>query len=237
MADATLVHPRPSGRDAALAARQRKAKVMAAVLSVLLAALLAYQLPHMLKRFGHTASPTATTSASAGTPVPGPSPTKEPAPILRTSGVGRDPFALRNLPDLDPGIAPGGGGRDPFAMQKAAAPSVPSVPAHAAARTLPKRLVLGTPGAHKHRMHGWIVILASIPVTRGRAAATAFARHVHGLGGVSIANSSNQRSLRGGYWVVYTGPAKTLKAVSRLVAAAHASGFRSAYIRELYQYR
>jgi hypothetical protein len=237
MADATLAHPRPSGRDAALAARQRRAKVLAAVLSALLAALLAYQLPHMLKRFGHSASSNAARSSSAGTPVPGPSPQKKPARILRTSGTGRDPFALRNLPDLDPRIAPGGGARDPFAMHAAAAPSAPSAPAHPAARTLPKRIVLGTPGAHKHRVHGWIVILASIPVTRGRATAAAFARHVHGLGAISIANSSNQRPLRGGYWVVYTGPAKTLKAVSRLAAAAHASGFRSAYIRELYQYR
>ena len=237
MADATVAHPRPSGRDAALAARQRRAKVLAAVLGVVLAALLAYQLPHILKLFGHSASSNAAATSSAGAPVPEPSPQKKPAQILRPSGSARDPFALRNLPNLDPGIAPGGGGRDPFVMQGTAAPSTPSAPAHPAARTLPKRLVLGTPGAHKHRVHGWIVILASIPVPRGRAAAAAVARHAGGLGAVSIANSSKRRPLRGGYWVVYTGPVKTLKAVSRLAAAAHASGFRSAYIRELYQYR
>jgi hypothetical protein len=235
MAHETLAHPRTSAGAAAVAARQRRAKVLAGGLGLVLAALLAYQLPHLLKLFGHGASSSAATPSSVQAPVPSPVP-KNPSRLLST-GSARDPFAVRNLPDLDPGVAPSSGGRDPFATHSAAAPSAPRAPARSAAATLPKRLVVGTPGANKRRVHGWIVILASVPVARGRAEAAAFARHVHGLGPVSILNSSNRLPLRGGYWVVYTGPVKTLKAVSRLVAAAHASGFRSAYIRELDQYR
>jgi hypothetical protein len=236
MSDATLAHPRTSARAAAVDARQRRAKMLAAALGVVLAALLAYEvLPHALKLFGQSGSSQAATRASVGTPVPAAA-SKQLSPILRGSGGGRDPFAARALPDLDPGIAPGGGARDPFAMRSAAAPA-PVARARPAPVVLPRRLVVGTPGAHKHRVRGWIVILASVPVERGRAAAAAFARRAHGLGAVSILNSSKRRPLRGGYWVVFAGPTKTLRAVSRLVAAAHASGFRSAYIRELYQYR
>ena len=43
--------------------------------------------------------------------------------------------------------------------------------------------------------------------------------------------------LRGGYWVVYSGPYSTLGAVSRRAGDIHAAGYRTAYIRELIAYR
>ena len=57
------------------------------------------------------------------------------------------------------------------------------------------------------------------------------------VGGVSVLNSSNRRPLRGGYWVVYTGPYSTLAAVSHRAGNIHAAGYRTAYIRELISYR
>jgi hypothetical protein len=217
-------------RNAAIRAKERRTRIVAAVLGLLLAALLAFQLPKVL---GRSTPSSSAAPAAPGTPGTGPvTPRKLPA-ILRGAGNGSDPFGARGVGDLDPGIA-AGGGRDPFAarLSGAGAVSTPAAPSR-----LPQRIVIGTPGAHKHLVHGWIVILASIPVGRGHGSAARFARGVHGLGSISILNSSNRRPLRGGYWVVYAGPVKTLGAVSRLASSVHSAGYRTAYIRELYRYR
>jgi len=230
MAQASVLRRRSSARNAALAAKARRTKVIVVVLVVVLAALLAYQVPKLL---GHGGSSSSAGPSSPGTPATGRlAPGKLPA-ILRGRGSGADPFAVRRLADFDPRIAPGGG-RDPFAARLSTSAIVST---QTASRTLPKRIVIGTPGVHKHLVHGWIVILASIPVRNGHAEAVAFARRVKGLGPVSTLNSSNRRPLRGGYWVVYAGPVRTLNGVSRLAARVHSAGYRSAYIRELYRYR
>ena len=227
MAQASVAHRRASARTAALAAKQRRSKVLVVLLSAVLAALLVYELPQLLGGGSSSAAPPSSAATPSGTG----SATKRFPSILRGRAV--DPFADRTLADLDPRVGPGGG-RDPFATGRYASAAV-STPV--ASRTLPKRIVIGTPGAHKRLLHGWIVILASIPVGRGHADAVSFARQVHGLGAVSILNSSKRRPLRGGYWVVYTGPVKRLSGVSRLAAKVHSAGYRSAYIRELYEYR
>jgi hypothetical protein len=43
--------------------------------------------------------------------------------------------------------------------------------------------------------------------------------------------------LRGGYWVVYTGPYPGLSAVNTAAKHVHGSGFGDAYIRELVVYK
>jgi hypothetical protein len=229
MAQASVAPRRRSARNAAIRAKQRRTRTLAIVLIVAFAALLAFQLPKTLKLVGNGDSSSSAAPASPGST--GPTAPRKFSAILRGSGTGTDPFGARGVGDGDPGIAPGGG-RDPFAARLSG-----SAPVSTPAVTLPQRIVIGTPGAHKHLVHGWIVILASIPVGRGHGAAVRFAHGVQGLGSVSILNSSNRRPLRGGYWVVYTGPVKTLSAVSLLAGKVHSAGYRSAYIRELYRYR
>ena len=98
--------------------------------------------------------------------------------------------------------------------------------------------MIGRPGGHRVMRHGWIVILASIPTRHGHASAVHFARGARTrVGSLSILNSSNRRPLRGGYWVVYSGPYPTLSAVSRRAGNIHAAGYGSAYIRELITYK
>jgi hypothetical protein len=230
MAQASVAHRRTSARQAAARRRDRRSKVLAIVLTVVLAGLLAFQLPRIFKRLNGESSTTASPASTLTPTSPRSGPKKIPA-ILRGTGSGADPFSLQSLPDGDSRIGPGGG-RDPFASRLGGT-SVASTPVVA----LPKRLVIGTPGAHKRLIHGWIVILASIPVRYGHEQAVKFARNVTGLGSVAILNSSKRRPLRGGYWVVYVGPVKTLSAVGRLAGSVHAAGYRTAYIRELYQYR
>ena len=229
MAQASVAHRRSRARNAAIRAKQRRTRALAIFLIVVLAALLAYQLPKVLKRGSSSSSAAPAPTGTQGT---APSAPKKLPAILRGTGSSADPFAANGLSDLDTRVAPGGG-RDPFAARLAGVATSPP----SAASQLPQQIVIGTPGAHKHLVHGWIVILASIPVGNGHAAAVRFARGVHRLGHVSILNSSKRRPLRGGYWVVYTGPVKTLAAVSRLASRVHSAGYRTAYIRELFRYR
>ncbi len=108
-----------------------------------------------------------------------------------------------------------------------------------AVQILPKQIVIGKPGGGRVASHGWILILASVPTAQGRAKATQVAKQArnHGLTFVSILNSSKSRPLRGGYWVVYTGPYPTLGAVSTAAKHVHGSGFGDAYVRELVVYK
>ena len=95
--------------------------------------------------------------------------------------------------------------------------------------SLPQKIVIGKPGGNRKARHGWIVILASIPTGRARARQRSFAAKArqNGLGSVAVLNSSNRRPLRGGYWVVYTGPFKTLeRGFSAQAGRVHSIGYR-----------
>jgi hypothetical protein len=126
-------------------------------------------------------------------------------------------------------------GHDPFAAPSDVAASSTPV----AAQPLPEQIVIGTPTKGGKTIRGWIVILASIPTREGRASALSFARQARrsGIEPVSVLNSSNRRPLRGGYWVVYTGPYPSLSDVSVRAQSVHSSGYRTAYVRELIIYR
>jgi hypothetical protein len=238
MASAAVARRPGSARAAQAAAKQRRKTILLVGLVVVLAGLLAYELPHMLKRSdGNSSSATSAASApSSSAPAP-----RHDAKPLHGSRTGADPFAVKALPNRDARAA-AAGGPDPFTAPAPPAPSpavsAPAPPAAAASSALPKQIVIGRPGGDRVATHGWIVILASIPTRSGRDSAFRFARVAHArVGALSILNSSHRRPLRGGYWVVYSGPYSTLRAVSRQAGDIHAAGYRTAYIRELITYR
>jgi hypothetical protein len=212
-------------------AKRQRQKVIVIVGLVVLAALFAYEIPHTLHLVGGSSNKSATGAPVTTTSVP-----TVPRRIPRSLRSSGDPFAATFLPDGDAQVAPETKGHDPFASPAAVTPSAP--PAQAASSALPKQIVIGTPGGHRHPFHGWIVILASIPTGEGRSSAVRFATRASGdVGSLDILNSSNRRPLRGGYWVVYTGPFDTLTQVSQRANSVHAAGYRDAYIRELIVYR
>jgi hypothetical protein len=221
MASAAAVRRRGSANNARIAAKQRRQKVLVVVLAAVLAVLLAYEVPHLLKR----------SSGNTSAAVPAAPVQSTPKPVSRHGGgSGADPFAVKSLPDGD-AHAVAGGGPDPFNASSSSSAATSTA-------ALPSRIVIGTPGGHRVAKHGWIVILASIPTGNGRQAAQRFAHGARrSVGGLSVLNSSNRRPLRGGYWVVYSGPYSTLAAVSRRAGNVHAAGYRSAYIRELITYQ
>jgi hypothetical protein len=223
MASAAAMRRRRSANNARIAAKQRRQKILVVVLLAILAALLAWEVPKLLERSSGDSSSAvpAATPASIGQIKP-----KQAAGV----GNGADPFAVKSLADGD-AHAVTSGGPDPF---NASSPSSAS----SATTALPSRIVIGRPGGNRVGARGWIVILASIPTGNGRPSALRFAQEARGtVGRLSVLNSSRSRPLRGGYWVVYSGPYSTLAAVSRRAGDIHAAGYRSAYIRELVTYR
>jgi hypothetical protein len=225
MASTVAIRRRGSTNNARIAAKQRRQKILVVVLAAVLVALLAYEVPHLLERSGGNSSAVPAAPAAS---TPGPERKQLPG-----AGNGPDPFAAKSL---GPGDAPAvaTGGPDPFTGQSASSSSS----AASSTAALPTRIVIGRPGGDRVARRGWIVILASIPTNNGRPSALRFAREARSsVGGLSVLNSSNRRPLRGGYWVVYSGPYSTLAAVSRRAGAIHAAGYRSAYIRELIAYR
>jgi hypothetical protein len=227
LASAALSGRRGSANTARIAAKQRRQTIIVAVLAVVLAVLLAYEVPHMLELGGGSGSSAAPVASASPASAPGPRPETK-----RRSGGGADPFAVRSLPNGDAHAA-AAGGPDPFTARVRSSSRAVSTPA-----PLPKQIVVGRPGGHRVAKHGWIVILASIPTRSGRREALRFARGARrSVGALSVLNSSNRRPLRGGYWVVYSGPYATLGAVSRRASGVHAGGYRTAYIRELITYR
>jgi len=229
LASAVASKRRQSANSARLAAKQRRQTIVVAVLAVVLVAVLAYEIPHVLKRSGNgsSAAAPAAPSVPAATTASG-----HEAKRLRGSGNGADPFVVKSLPSSDAHAA-AAGGPDPFT-----APASSSSPAAVSSAPLPKQIVIGRPGGHRVAKHGFIVILASIRTRNGHGEALRFARGARrSVGALSVLNSSNRRPLRGGYWVVYSGPYSTLGAVSRRAGDIHAAWYRTAYIRELIAYR
>jgi hypothetical protein len=218
---------RRSAYAAAAAAKQRRQKIFVIVGFVLFLAVMGYEVPKLLHRGGGTATTVAPPAPANTTAKP-----KTIPKALRT-GSPADPFAGRVLASSDPKVGPALPGRDPFAS--------PAVQASAPTTSgpLPETIVIGSPTATGATVHGWIVILASIPTRQGQASAESFARSArqNGVGDVAVLNSSNRRPLRGGYWVVYTGPVRTVSSAESLASSMHASGYRAAYVRELIEYK
>lgn len=250
MSSVSLSQRRKTAFADAAAAKQRRQKIIVIVGCVLLVLILAYEVPHTLKMLNKSSAAPAAPSAASSVSTP-------PAATAAATG-GKALRALRRHTPSDPfatGQVAGGvptygavpspkGLHDPFVSTGSSAvvastPSSSTVTSTPVVHILPKQIVIGTPGSGRVASHGWIMILASVPTGQGRAKATQIAKHARnqGLTFVSILNSSKSRPLRGGYWVVYTGPYPTLASVNSAAKRVHASGFGDAYLRELIVYK
>jgi hypothetical protein len=78
---------------------------------------------------------------------------------------------------------------------------------------------------------GYTLVLESLPVSGGRAAAVARARRAkaNGLADVGVLESSQYSSLHPGYFVVFAGIYGSSAEAAAAVAGAHARGFPDAY--------
>jgi len=226
-------------------AKERRQKVMVAVGGLLLLLLLAFQLPKLLSRGGSSSNSASATTAAPVTPaVPDTAAAQNTVKAYRAAlkQAPHDVFTVRQVSGDNTlgAVATPAGLHDPFAQPHTSQAAIaPPAQKPVAASPLPGTIIVGTPGANKTTVQGWIVILASIPTAQGATAANSFAAQARksGLGTVSLLNSSNRKPLRGGYWVVYTGPYNTLAQVSTASDTVHRSGFKTAYIRQLVMYK
>jgi hypothetical protein len=228
------------------AAKERKQLYMVAGLCVLLVAVLVLELPKLLKSSGGSAS-SSSAPAVVTPPVTAAPKTDQVANAKALKALmksaPRDVFTVQATGSQTTvgSVATPPGLHDPFASPSTSEAAVAPVTSVTPVTTpqLPGKIVLGTPGPGKVAVTGWIVILASIPTAAGQSSATAFAKTAakSKLGPISVLNSSNRRPLRGGFWVVYTGPFTSLTEVSSAADNVHKSGFTSAYIRELVVYK
>jgi len=240
---------RKNTRAAAFAAKQKRQKVIVGVGLVLLVLILAYEVPHTMKMIGGSSSSStaATTTPATQTPATPAAPTHS-ATAWQTLGKlsAHDPFVgsiagskqgFSNVA-VPPKLHDPFGGTASASTASSGTSSGPTMDASASSPTLPKTIVVGSPGAGRSAHTGWIVILASIPSGQGRTAANAFAKKAggRGVGAVSILDSSKAKPLRSGYWVVYTGPFPTLAAVTKTASHVHAVGYGTAYVRQLVVY-
>ncbi len=235
-------------RANAAAAKARKQKLLVLGLGAVLAVLLVIQGPTLLDAFGLGGS-SDSTSETRAVPIPVPAPpdrSDAPDRALLFKGGASDPFSARSLADNDPragAVEAPEGARDPFARRGGggsggAAGAPPARETEPVAQALPKQIVIGTPSPNAIARRGWIVVLASIRTSVGRPFAERFAARVrvNGLVPVNVLDSSTNKPLRSGYFVVYTGPFATLDEVQRSAAHVHAFGYRTAYIREILRY-
>ena len=82
---------------------------------------------------------------------------------------------------------------------------------------------------------GYTIVLASVPKSRGRAAAERRAREAldRNLREVGVLDSGDYTSLNPGYYVVFTGVHDTEGEAENGLAAARAAGYPLAYVREI----
>lgn len=82
---------------------------------------------------------------------------------------------------------------------------------------------------------GYTVVLASVPIARGRATAREEARKAleAGLTGVGVLDSSSYSSLHPGYYVIFTGVRNSEAATAPDLRAAQTGGYAAAYFRQI----
>jgi hypothetical protein len=216
-------------RGQAVAAKNKRKKIFAILGLCALVVLLAIQLPKTLDLLSSDTPAAGPVAAPDVQTTPTRSDLSPLARRLLRRPASTDPFLARSVGNGDPvpsEVSGPGGARDPF------------IPVSAAEVLAPKRIVVGTPTSGATPTVGYIVVLASIRTTAGRAVAERIASKARrdNLGKVGVLDSSTRRPLRAGYYVAYIGPFRSASAVQDAANHAHALGYRTAYIRELVKY-
>ena len=238
----STVAARAKRRKTAAEQKARRQKIFVAIGLGVLGILLFIQGPKLLDAFGGDEPVAAPTPAPV---VPPKTEDQQRAYRLLPKHSPADPFVTRSLSDGDPQAATvvsgPSGTRDPFG-QSGSAPSQAAASApvpEAAPAPITGDIVVGTPDSpNAVAERGWIVILASIRTSAGKAYAERVANTARSrrLGTVSVLDSSSRKPLRAGYYVVYTGPFESLSAVQDSAVKVRSSGYRTAYVREILRY-
>lgn len=230
---------------------QQRQKRVAVAGAVVLLALLAIQGPRTLKQLRGPSAPVTEQAVAAADTQPAPRPSNPVVLAASRRLVGRidrfppkDPFVPQPgstptpppSPSARPASSPGasllsGSGRSYAESGTRATSSGPSILSAAGAPVeTPRNVEKGANGSTVR----YTVILGSIRLSAGRRAAESQARRFRraGLPGVGVLVSARYRSLRAGYYVVYSGSYATA-ADAKQAAATARSKVRGARARPL----
>lgn len=229
---------RGRGANAHAAKQRRQRRILVGVLLALVA-VVAFQVPRTLKLLGPAESEPGTTSTAGAAPsvtAATPPPAATPAARSRLAV----PAPPRRLPARLARVP----ARDLFLPRRGRAATVAAATGEArtalgigfgpnATRGVPRER--GRSGDGRRAQVGYIVVLASLPTSRGRAAAVRDARRARaaGLRSAGVLSSSRYPSLRAGYHVVFSKAYRTRAAAQRAAAYARAHGFPQAYTRRI----
>lgn len=217
-------------KSSAYEAKQRRQKKIAIGGGIVLVLLLAVQGPKTLKALrGSSGAAPAVQPAAVAPAVPGVSAVAAPATSLRELGNFDAPqkagpgqlVAFNRFAARDP-FVPGSEYRDPGLER-------------GRSRTVQRPVVQSRPRDGRFpliRRNVYTVVLASVPLRAGRKAAESRARAIRtelGLPSVGVLVSSDYRSLRPDYFVVYVGRYETRTAARRALPGLRAKGARRAY--------
>jgi hypothetical protein len=231
------------------AAKAKRDKIVLVVCLVVLLALVGIMGPKTLKQLhgSSTPAPVAAQTSAASTPAATAGGAIAPGAASSATSLAaiskfraKDPF-VQQLADSSGAGTPAASAatgppvrmthfvaKDPFVQQLTLTP-VATTPA-----TDPGLATKGGTPA-KAGSGQYIIVLASVPLSDGRgaashAAAAARAKHVSK---VSIVDSSKYPTLRTGFYAVYSGPYATLDALRPALEEARGQGYPSAYTRRL----
>jgi hypothetical protein len=224
--------------------------------------LLAVQVPRTLRMLSPAEPAVVTPPAEVAVPVPVeavPAPSAAPEVTAQIDRIQRlytakDPFARKAIsgPAQNAGVrAAPAGALDPFVRRVAGGASEPvqvvevsgvrdpftpraaEAPAPAPAPPPPPAVKEPLPVTAPAR--GYTIILASVPVANGRAAAqqVAAAARARGVAKVGVVRSSDYSTLRPGYFAVHSQLFETRAEAQRAVGQARAQGYPKAYVRPL----
>jgi len=241
--------------EAKRAAKAKKEKILLAACGVVLLGIIAFEGPKTLKKLHRSAAPAPATVAPSSSTAPAAgsqagSTGKADSLAATKHFASKDPFAVQLGTEAAASsqvTAVAGPTvrqshfvqKDPFIQQLtfAAPPTAASATPTPGSSPGPTRKsvggkpVTGTAGTRGN----YIVMVASIPLSDGRGAASAEAAKArsHGISSVNIVDSSRYPTLRTGFYAVYSGPYPTLSELLPALEQVRGKGYPSAYTRLL----
>ena len=255
-ADVVGYRSRKRNGEAKRAAKAKREKILLAVCGVILLAVLALMGPKMLKQLhgSRAAAPATVAPSASGTPTTAAqaATAAEQADAFRATKhlASKDPFVTQVgtevAADQGPTTAAAPAVReskfvkkDPF-VQQLTFSDTPTTSTSTSTST-----PTATPGPVTDKSAtakptvesggNYIVMVASIPISDGRATARAAAATARsqGVPSVKIVDSSGYPTLRTGFYAVYSGPYPTLAELLPALEQVRGKGYASAYTRRL----
>ena len=255
-ADVVGYRSRKRNGEAKRAAKAKREKILLAVCGVILLAVLALMGPKMLKQLhgSRAAAPATVAPSASGTPTTAAqaATAAEQADAFRATKhfASKDPFVTQVgtevAADQGPTTAAAPAVReskfvkkDPFVQQltfsdtpttsTSTSTSTPTATPGPATDKTATATPTGESGGN------YIVMVASIPISDGRATARAAAATARsqGVPSVKIVDSSGYPTLRTGFYAVYSGPYPTLAELLPALEQVRGKGYASAYTRRL----